>query len=151
MEYASERIKDFSKKLDDERKVAEPKLEEGKEATEEQKQEMTKRRQEDNLKKLREVERLVKEAPKYTFNTNVYKSNAQLDMTAAELKAEEKNVKGLATFILEKAIPNLVQDLKQQENVPIDSESLEDLFHKRGINMRYLGKVLAVFADFPKQ
>ena len=76
MEYASERIKDFSKKLDDERKVAEPKLEEGKEPTEEQKQEMTKRRQEDNLKKLREVERLVKEAPKYTFNTNVYKSNA---------------------------------------------------------------------------
>ncbi len=151
MEYASERIKDFSKKLDDERKVAEPKLEEGKEPTEEQKQEMTKRRQEDNLKKLREVERLVKEAPKYTFNTNVYKSNAQLDMTAAELKAEEENVKGLATFILEKAIPNLVQDLKQQENVPIDSESLEDLFHKRGINMRYLGKVLAVFADFPKQ
>ena len=70
MEYASERIKDFSKKLDDERKVAEPKLEEGKEPTEEQKQEMTKRRQEDNLKKLREVERLVKEAPKYTFNTN---------------------------------------------------------------------------------
>ena len=72
-------------------------------------------------------------------------------MTAAELESEEQNVKGLATFILEKAIPNLVQDLKQQENVPIDSESLEDLFHKRGINMRYLGKVLAVFADFPKQ
>ena len=69
---------------------------------------MTKRRQEDNLKKLREVERLVKEAPKFTFNTNVFKSNASLDMTASELKAEEDNVKSLSTFITEKSIPNLV-------------------------------------------
>ena len=108
MDYASERIKDFSKKIDEERKASEPKVEEGKELTDEQKQEITKRRQEDNLKKLREVERLVKEAPKFTFNTNVFKSNASLDMTASELKAEEDNVKSLSTFITEKSIPNLV-------------------------------------------
>lgn len=108
MEYASERIKDFSKKIDEERKASEPKAEEGKELTGEQKQEMTSRRQEDNLKKLREVERLVKEAPKFTFNTNVFKSNAQLDMTASELTTEEDNVKSLSTFITEKSIPNLV-------------------------------------------
>ena len=35
MDYASERIKDFSKKIDEERKASEPKVEEGKELTDE--------------------------------------------------------------------------------------------------------------------
>ena len=103
------------------------------------------------MKKLKEVERLVKEAPKFTFNTNVFKKNVQLDMTAEELKSEEENVKQLATYITEKSIPNLVQDLKQQEGVPIDSQSLTEFFHKRGVNMRYLGKVLAGLDNFPEK
>ena len=65
------------------------------------------------MKKLREVERLISEAPKYSFNTNVFKQNVQLDMTAEELEAEEKNVAKLSTYITEKSIPNLIQDLKQ--------------------------------------
>ena len=60
------------------------------------------------MKKLREVERLIGEAPKHTFNANVFKKNVQLDMTAAELTEEENNVKQLSTFIIEKAIPNCV-------------------------------------------
>ena len=60
------------------------------------------------MKKLKEVERLIKEAPKYSWNVNVFKKNIQLDMTAEELEAEEKNVQELATFIKDKAIPNLV-------------------------------------------
>ena len=94
------------------------------------------------MKKLREVERLIGESPKFSFNTNIFKKSVQLDMTAAEIEEEEKNITGLATFITEKAIPNMVNDLKQQEGIPIDSKSLADFFHKRGINMRYLGKVL---------
>lgn len=101
------------------------------------------------MKKLREVERLIAEAPKHTFNSNVFKKNAHLDMTAEELAEEEKNVQNLATFINDKTIPNLIQDLKQQEGVPIDSQSLEDFFHKRGVNMRYLGKVLTVLTEQP--
>ena len=71
------------------------------------------RRQEDNIKKLKEVERLISEAPKQTFNVNAFKKNVQLDMTAEELAEEEKNVQRLATFINEKSIPNLIMDLKQ--------------------------------------
>lgn len=41
--------------------------------------------------------------------------------------------------------------MKAQENVPIDSESLEEFFHQRGVNMRYLGKVFKGLEDFPKQ
>jgi len=76
MDYASDRIKAFSQRLDEERLAAEPKPEEGKELTEEQKRDVQRRRQEDNLKKLKEVERLIKEATKYSFNVNVFKSNA---------------------------------------------------------------------------
>jgi len=33
-------------------------------------------------------------------------------MTAEEIREEEKNVENLSKYITEKAIPNLVQDLK---------------------------------------
>ena len=72
-------------------------------------------------------------------------------MTAAEIKAEEDTVKLLATFLNEKSIPNLVQDLKQQDGLPFDSASLQDFFHKRGVNMRYLGKVLQNIDKYPEQ
>ena len=93
MDYASEHIKSFAQKLDDERTAQEPKAEEGKELTDEQKQAIAKMRQEDNMKKLKEVERLIKEAPKAKWNVNVFKSSVQLDMTPAEIEAEEDNVR----------------------------------------------------------
>ena len=82
------------------------------------------------------------EAPKYAFNTNVFKGGVKLDMTDEELKAEEKQVEDLATYIIDTAIPGLIDDLKQFEGIPTDSKSLTDFMHKRGINMRYLGKVI---------
>ena len=71
-------------------------------------------------------------------------------MTKAELEEEEKNVKLLATYISEKAVPNLINELKQQEGVPFDSKTLTEFFHKRGINMRYLGKVYAAMDSVPE-
>ena len=98
-------------------------------------------RQEDNIKKFKEVERLIQEAPQFKFNTNVFKSSVKLDMSDDERQKEEQLVEDLSKHIIEKAIPSLISDLKQMEGVPTDSSSLEDFFHKRGINMRYLGKV----------
>ena len=98
-------------------------------------------RQEDNIKKFKEVERLIQEAPQFKFNTNVFKSSVKLDMSEDERLKEEQLVEDLSKHIIEKAIPSLISDLKQMEGVPTDSNSLEDFFHKRGINMRYLGKV----------
>ena len=84
----------------------------------------------------------MKEAPQLTFNTNVFKAGVKLDMNADELKKEEENVESLAEFINDFVIPELIRELKQLEVVPICSESLTDFFHKRGLNMRYLGKVI---------
>lgn len=98
-------------------------------------------RQSENMKKIAEAERLVKEAPKFSFNTNVFKQNVTLDLTKEELEAEENLVKDLAKFLKETAIKQLVAEFKGQESVPIDSESIEEAFHRNGINMRYLGEV----------
>ena len=108
MDYASEHIKDFTAKLDAERQAAEPTPEEVQELPDEEKRALALRRQEDNMKKLREVERLMAEAPKFRFNTNVFKKNVQLDMSEEELAEEEANVKKLAAYITEKALPNLI-------------------------------------------
>ena len=84
----------------------------------------------------------MKEAPTYKFNVNVFKESIQLDMKAEEIQAEEKQVEDLAKYLKETVIETLVLDLKQLEGVPTDSESLTNFFHKRGVNMRYLGQVI---------
>ena len=72
-------MKVFAKKLEEERDP-ELKLEEGKELTEEQKQKYVEARKEENEKTLKELERLMKEAPTFKFNVNVLKESIKLDM-----------------------------------------------------------------------
>ena len=44
-----------------------------------------------------------------------------------------------------------MNDLKSGEAVPTDSQSMQDLFHRRGINMRYLGEVHQVLSKEPTE
>jgi len=44
--------------------------------------------------------------------------------------------------MMEDSMKNLVQSMKGLEGTPNDSEGLANVFHKHGINMRYLGRVL---------
>lgn len=46
----------------------------------------------------------------------------------------------LAKFLKDQ-LNYVVADLKSGEGVPTDSQSLQDLLHKSGINMRYLGQL----------
>lgn len=50
----------------------------------------------------------------------------------------------MAKFLREKAVVNVTNDLKTLDSIPTDSLSLEAFFHARGVNMRYLGKVLSL-------
>lgn len=72
MEYASQKMKDFSKQLETQR-PAELKIKEGDEISEEKKVQIAMRNQEESIAKIKEVERLLKEATKFKFNTNVFK------------------------------------------------------------------------------
>lgn len=88
----------------------------------------------------------MKEAPKFTFNTNVFKS-VTFALTPEEVKKDEELVEDLAKFLKEQAIPKLFKDLQNVEGVPTDSESLEQAFHSHGVNMRYLGTVAELLKD----
>jgi hypothetical protein len=77
---------------------------------------------------LKEFDKFIKEAPKFIYNTNVFK-NVKLAMPEEEIKKDEELVEGLAKFLKEIAIEKLLKSLQLVEGVPTDSESLESIFH----------------------
>ena len=138
---------DFNKKLAE----ADPfKEKEFKDLSDKEKEEFAARRAEDNIKRLKEFERHLKEAPKYQFNTNVFKKGvkfAQSEVDSGAVAKDEALVKELSVFLKEQAVQKLIRDLQAIEGVPTDSESLEQAFHSHGINMRYIGEVAKLVAD----
>lgn len=62
-------------------------------------------------------------------------------MSDEEIKKEEERVMAVAKYLKDKAIHQLAQELKMEHGIPIDSETLEESFHRNGVNMRYLGEV----------
>lgn len=92
--------------------------------TPEEKEAYSAKKAEENIKKLKEFDKYLKEAPKFTFNTNVFK-NVKFAHPDDEIKKDEELVEELAKFLKESAIPKLVKDLQGVEGVPTDSESLE--------------------------
>ena len=80
------------------------------------------------MRKLKEFDKYIKEAPKYIFNTNVFK-NVKLAISEDEIKKDEALVEELAKFLKENSIEKLIKSLQLVEGVPTDSESLETTFH----------------------
>lgn len=61
-------------------------------------------------------------------------------------KIETEKLKSLANFINENAIPFFKNELSSNPtSVPIDMESLVEMLHKYGINVRYLGQIYHSF------
>ncbi|KAI6371638.1 Intracellular distribution of mitochondria [Pyricularia grisea] len=87
----------------------------------------------------------------FTLNPDVF--SGQVPQTEAEkeaMAADEKDVRDACEYLRKTAIPDLLNDLKESEiSFPMDGQSLSRLLHKRGINLRYLGKV-ATAADGPR-
>jgi benzoyl-CoA reductase/2-hydroxyglutaryl-CoA dehydratase subunit BcrC/BadD/HgdB len=90
---------------------------------EQEKEAYAKARAEENIKKLREFDKYLKEAPKFIYNTNVFK-NVKFAHPEEEIKKDEELVEDLAKFLKESAIPKLIKDLQNVEGTPTDSESL---------------------------
>jgi len=100
--------------------------EEGKkpeEMNDEEKKAYQAKKAEENLRRLREFDRHLKEAPKFVYNTNVLK-NVKFAIEEEEVKRDEALVEDLAKFLKDNAIPRLIKDLQGVEGVPTDSESL---------------------------
>lgn len=126
-----------------EEKVADTK-EKPEDKAEEKNEEKTESKTEDELAVEEEKDdRIDANDFKLTLNPDVFSGQEpQTDEEKAELEADEKDVRAACDFLKNSAIPELLNDLRDSEaSFPMDAASLRNLLHKRGINMRYLGRI----------
>lgn len=85
---------------------------------------------------------------KFCLNPDAFSGQEpQTEEEKAEWAKDEEEVRAAAEFLRSSVMPELVKDLKEGDvGFPMDGQSLSRLLHKRGINMRYLGK-LATLAE----
>lgn len=82
----------------------------------------------------------------FALNPDVFSGQEpQTDAEKEELAKDEQDVKLACEFLRNSVIPELINDLKEGDvGFPMDGSSLSRLLHKRGINIRYLGKFAAL-------
>lgn len=86
------------------------------------------------------------------FNPNCLvppSSHISLCGSEEEQQADIAQIRKLADFLVNLAIPSLVADEATLEFNILDGPSLTELMHSRGINMRYLGKVAEISLGLP--
>ncbi|KAJ3299983.1 Intracellular distribution of mitochondria [Borealophlyctis nickersoniae] len=121
--------------------------EKGAEAVEDKTQQQAEQSNEERPKdpsELSEEQTAPEEAlPKFTLtiNPDVF-TISKLGGTEEEIEAQESIARQASDYLNGRAIQRLVEELIHKINVPVDGEALTKLFHRRGINMRYLGKVV---------
>ncbi|CAK7203421.1 Intracellular distribution of mitochondria [Sporothrix eucalyptigena] len=80
---------------------------------------------------------------KFSLNPDVFSGQVpKTEEEKEELAKDEADVRAVGKYLQETAIPALISDLSESEiSFPMDGRSLSLLLHKRGINVRYLGRV----------
>ncbi|EUC45343.1 hypothetical protein COCMIDRAFT_95781 [Bipolaris oryzae ATCC 44560] len=86
----------------------------------------------------------------FALNPDVFSGqNPQSEEDKKEWAQDEAEVRAACEHLTSEVIPRIIQELKEGEvGFPMDGQSLSNLLHKRGVNIRYLGK-LAELADKP--
>lgn len=84
----------------------------------------------------------------FALNPDVFSGQQpQSDEDKEEWSKDEAEVRAACNHLLTEVLPRLIQDLKDGDvGFPMDGQSLSTLLHKRGVNIRYLGKI-AELAD----
>ncbi|KAI1423799.1 clustered mitochondria-domain-containing protein [Xylaria sp. FL1777] len=84
----------------------------------------------------------------FSFSLNPDAFSGQIPQSEEEKKelaADEEDVRNACKHLRDAAIPDFVNDIKSSDlPFPMDGSSLAKMMHKRGINMRYLGKVISL-------
>ncbi|KAK2742378.1 Intracellular distribution of mitochondria [Onygenales sp. PD_40] len=97
-------------------------------------------------KKEADQERVDISAFKLALNPDVFSGQVpQTEEEKEEWAQDEKEVHAACEYLTSKVLPELVQDLHDGDvGFPMDGQSLTQLLHKRGINVRYLGKLVSL-------
>ncbi|KAF1924031.1 uncharacterized protein M421DRAFT_425216 [Didymella exigua CBS 183.55] len=101
-------------------------------------------------KKAEEQDRVDISGFNFALNPDVFSGqNPQSEEDKAEWAKDEAEVRAACEHLQSEVLPRLIQELKDGEvGFPMDGQSLSALLHKRGVNIRYLGK-MAELADKP--
>ncbi|KAF9433689.1 Intracellular distribution of mitochondria [Entomortierella beljakovae] len=75
------------------------------------------------------------------FNVDAFTTVKTLPETASSKSEQESHVRDASKFLRENVIGVLLQDFTAYVVSPIDGGSLSKAMHRRGINMRYLGRI----------
>lgn len=86
---------------------------------------------------------------KFALNPDAFSGQVpQTDEEKAEFQEDEQQVREACEYLREHVIPELLRELSDSDiSFPMDGQSLGRLLHKRGINVRYLGKVASLATD----
>ncbi|XP_038614939.1 clustered mitochondria protein homolog isoform X2 [Tachyglossus aculeatus] len=77
------------------------------------------------------------------FNPDIFSPGVRFpDSSREEVQDQKQLLKDAAAFLLSCQIPGLVKDCVEHVVLPMDGATLAQVMHQRGINMRYLGKVV---------
>ncbi|KAJ8123643.1 hypothetical protein ONZ43_g454 [Nemania bipapillata] len=84
----------------------------------------------------------------FSFSLNPDAFSGLVPQTAEEKKemaADEEDVRNACKHLRDVAVPDFVNDIQSSSlPFPMDGSSLAKMMHKRGINMRYLGKIISL-------
>ncbi|XP_075052869.1 clustered mitochondria protein homolog isoform X2 [Mixophyes fleayi] len=84
------------------------------------------------------------------FNPDIFSPGVRFpESVQPEVQNQKQLLKDAAAFVLSCQIPCLIKDCLDHNVVPMDGATLAEAMHQRGINMRYLGKVIDIVAKFP--
>ncbi|ODQ50882.1 putative eukaryotic translation initiation factor 3 subunit CLU1/TIF31 [Saitoella complicata NRRL Y-17804] len=89
----------------------------------------------------------------YSLNPDAFSGQVpQTEEENAQLEKDEVEVRAASKFLREEVIPGIISDFKEGLiAAPLDGPALSRMMHKRGINMRYLGKVYELTATNDKK
>ncbi|KAM9994200.1 hypothetical protein ACTFIZ_005518 [Dictyostelium cf. discoideum] len=80
------------------------------------------------------------QSPVVSFNPNLF-SKVKLGGTPEEQQKDIEDLKAIGAFLKGILIPRLIEDLMLFNVAPVDGQTLTQVMHVRGINMRYLGYI----------
>ncbi|RAK76257.1 translation initiation factor 3 subunit CLU1 [Aspergillus fijiensis CBS 313.89] len=113
------------------------------EGSEEKPEEKPEEKSEEKTEESNDQERVDISGFSLALNPDVFSGQVpQTEEEKEQWAQDEKEVRETCDYLRSKVMPELVQDLHDGDvGFPMDGQSLSQLLHKRGINIRYLGKL----------
>lgn len=71
-------------------------------------------------------------------------------LAVEKLKKEKQLIKDAADFLITVQIPTFIRDCLDHSAAPLDGVTLVEAIHSRGINVRYLGKIVVMLSNVPQ-